>query len=235
MKKSLRMISEKGRGRVPSRLEGSKDRVFAAYLDAMNPRANENVQQALAACPDNRFQAFLEKVMTPRYLRVSLATMAKGCGISLAEFQKWHSNVSTQQAIYNAQAASPEIVNDLIDDSKSKHDVCDRCDGLGSIDAPPPSACDPPKIPGYRRAAKDLYTRTCPRCQGEGLIKRPGDAHSRDRVLEIGGLKDSPKGASVVLNFGGASHSSAVALLNDAMSIETPAPKVVDADAEDLE
>lgn len=242
--KKMKVIREKDglRGEVPSYLEGRRDRVFATYLDTLNPRANEHLQQALASSPDVRFQAFLDRVMNPRFLRVSLATMAKGCGISLAEFQKWYANASTQRAIANAQVASPGILSDLVDDSKSKLDVCDRCDGLGTVEAPAPSESNSSsKIPGYRlvkratRNSEAIYSRTCPRCQGKGQIKRPGDAHARDRVLEMAGLKDSPKGASVVLNFGGASHSSAVALLNDAMSIDNPPSRVVDSNAEDLE
>lgn len=235
MRKRLRTIKEKDgvRGRVPSRLQGPKDRVYAAYLDTLNPRANGDLQEFLAASPDVRFQLFLEKVMAPRYLRVSLATMAKGCGISLGEFQKWYSNELNQRTIAEAQAASPKIVRGLIDDAVPRLDICDRCDGLGWVDAP--ADVDPSKVPaGYRRVKKDVYTRTCPRCDGEGKVRQSGDSHAQDRVLGIAGVTESTKGPSVVVNFGGASHSAAVALLDDAMSIDRPS-KVVDSNAEDLE
>lgn len=235
----IHVIKEKGlRGQVPSRLHGPKDKIFATYLDTLNPRGNDELQQALAACPDVRFQLFLEKVMTPRYLKVSLSTMAKGCGISLPEFQKWYSNEQAQRSIAEAQAASPRIVRGLIDDSIPRLDICDRCDGLGWVDAP--SEVDPEKIPpGYRqltaatKRTEAAYIRTCPRCDGNGKIRQPGDAHAQDRVLGMAGVTESAKGPAVVVNFGGASHSSAVTLLNDAMSIE--GPKVVDSNAEDLE
>ena len=52
-------------------------------------------------------------------------------------------------AIAEAQLASPGVVEDLIEHSKSKDDVCDRCDGIGSVATPPGLAGD---IPGYRLA-----------------------------------------------------------------------------------
>lgn len=240
MSRRIHTIREKGRGEVPSRLQGPKDKIYAAYLDSLNPRGNEGLQQALAACPDGRYQLFLEKVMTPRYLRVSLSTMAKSCGISLMEFQKWYSNELAQQSIAEAQAASPRIVRGLIDDSVPRLDNCDRCDGLGWVDAP--SDVDPEKIPhGYRRLTtatrtrEAAYIRTCPRCDGNGKVRQSGDAHAQDRILGMAGVTESAKGPSVVVNFGGASHSAAVTLLNEAMSIESPASKVIDSNAEDLE
>jgi hypothetical protein len=41
------------------------------------------------------------------------------------------------------------VVEALIEDAKSKDDVCDRCDGIGSVAAPPGLAGN---IPGYRLA-----------------------------------------------------------------------------------
>jgi hypothetical protein len=216
---------------------GSRDRVFATYLDTLNPRANEIMRIALAASPDIRFRTFLERVDSPRFLRVSFATIAKGCDISLMEFQEWWRKASTQRAITQAQLASPELVSDLIEDSRTREDVCDRCDGLGTVIAP--ANLDPEQVPGYhliKEATPNtdaIYTRTCPRCAGVGKIRKSGDSHARDLLVEIAGLKDTPKGASVVLNFGGASHSAAISLLNDAMSLD-PAP-LIDSQAEDLE
>ena len=69
------------RGLVQARNRGYRDRVFAEYSDTLNPRGNVLMQKALAASPDVRFQEFLDRVMTPKYRRASLATLAKGYGI----------------------------------------------------------------------------------------------------------------------------------------------------------
>ena len=50
---------------------------------------------------------------------------------------------------YRSAARLPGVVEDLIEDAKSKDDVCDRCDGIGSVAAPPGLAGN---IPGYRLA-----------------------------------------------------------------------------------
>jgi hypothetical protein len=215
----------KGRhpGPGPPRNRGYRDRVFAEYLDTLNPRANMVMQKALAASPDVRFQEFLERVMTPKYRRASLATIAKGCGIDLLEFNQWWNKASAQRAIAEAQLASLSVVEDLIEAAKSKDDVCDRCDGIGSVAAPPGLEGD---IPGYRLAREAseehgaIYTRTCPKCAGVGTVRRSGDAHARDRLMEIAGLSPGAKGAAVVIqNFSGVSHASAVPMLEEAMNI----------------
>ena len=83
---------------------------------------------------------------------------------------------------------------------KSKNDVCDRCEGIGTLAAPPGVEGD---IPGYRPAREAseehgaIYTRACPKCAGEGTVRRSGDAHTRDRLMEIAGLPPGAKGASV--------------------------------------
>jgi hypothetical protein len=82
------------------------------------------MQKALAASPDVRFQE-LDRVMTPKYLRASLATIAKGCGMDLLEFNQWWSKALAQRALAEAQLASPDVVEDLIEDAKYKDDVCD--------------------------------------------------------------------------------------------------------------
>ena len=44
------------RGLVPARNRGYRDRVFAEYLDKLNPRANVVMQNALAALPTCAFR-----------------------------------------------------------------------------------------------------------------------------------------------------------------------------------
>ena len=226
------------RGLVPARNRGYPDRVFAEYSDTLNPRGNVLMQKALAASPDVRFQEFLDRVMTPKYRRASLATIAKGCSIDLPEFNQQSGKASAQRAIAEAQLASPGVVEDLIEDAKSKDDVCDRCDGIGSVAAPPGLEGD---IPGYRLAREAseehgaIYTRTCPKCAGEGTVRRSGDAHATDRLMEIAGLSPGAKGAAVAIqNFSGASHGSAVPILEDAMSLlDVKAERLAEDEAED--
>ena len=195
------------RGLVPARNRGYRDRIFAEYLDTLNPRGNVLMQKALAASPDVRFQEFLDRVMTPKYRRASLATIAKGCSIDLPEFNQQSGKASAQRAIAEAQLASLGVVEGLIEDAKSKDDVCDRCDGIGSIAAPPGLAGN---IPGYRlaREASEEHApfspARVPSAPVRGTVRRSGDAHARDRSMEIAGLSSGAKGAAVAIqNFSG--------------------------------
>jgi hypothetical protein len=217
------LIKEKDgiRGMVPNRSFGSKDKVYKAYLDTINPRDNQDVQIALASTTDKRFQAFLERIMDGRYKRTSLPTIAKACNIGLAEFNHWWNKESTQRSIAIAQQKSIAITSDMADDAMSIEVVCDRCDGMAFVAAPEGL---PKDTLGYRqmKAGNEIvWVRTCPVCKG-GKVRRPGDSHARDRVLEISGLLKKGGGVSVNVNYGGASHGSAIAEL-DCMTIDVNA------------
>ena len=111
---------------------------------------------------------------------------------------------STQRAIAEAQLASPGVVEDLIEDAKSKDDVCDRCDDIGSVAAPPGLEGD---IPGYllaREASEEhraIYARTCPKRAGEGnrtplgrrSCQRPVNGDSRFIFRGQGGRSSYPE------------------------------------------
>jgi len=206
------------RGLVPSTSFGIKDKEYGAYLTKLNPRENPNVRQALACSPDPRFQEFLERVMMPRYKKVSMQSIAKACNIDLMEFNKWWQKESTQAALAVAQTASVDITRDMVEDARTVNVVCDRCDGMTWVSAP---AGLPDKTPGYRSMESGeevLWIRDCPVCTS-GKIRKPGDAHARDRVLEMSGLTKKGGGMVLVQNFGGASHSSAVGEL-DMMTLD---------------
>ena len=95
------------RGLVQARNRDSRDWVFAEYWDTLNPCGSVLMQKALAASPDVRFQEFLDRVMTPKYLRASLATIAKGCDIDLLEFNQWWGRASAQRRHSRSAARLP--------------------------------------------------------------------------------------------------------------------------------
>jgi hypothetical protein len=205
------LIDEKDglRGLVPSRSFGMRDKVYGTYMTKLDPRNNPVVQHALAESEDPRFKEFLERIQERRYRRMALQTIAKGCNITLAEFGKWFNQASTQAAIATAQQASLKVVEDMVEDAMTVDVVCDRCDGMTWVAAP---AGLPPETPGYRSMTGDggiiVWIRDCPVCT-LGKVRKPGDAHARDRTLEMAGL--IKKGPGVVINQSfGNSHASAV-------------------------
>ena len=225
MKKSLQ-VYEKERGMVPSRANGREDKVYGSYLDTLNPRGNDEVQLALAASPDPRFKEFLARINIPRYRRVSLQTIAKACNITLAEFNNWWNRESAQRSIAIAQTESVMITRDMAQDARTQESVCPRCDGLKFIPAPPGL---PDTVDGYRMIEEPTadsmakYIRDCPVCVAAGRIKKPGDSHARDKILEMSGLVKKGAAFQIVQNFGGASHSSALSELNNVVTMDITA------------
>ena len=222
-------IYEPERGMVDGRKYGKLDRVYSAYLDELNPRANDDVQLALAASGDIRFKEFLERINMPKYRRASLATIAKACNITLSEFNNWWNRASTQRAIAVAQVGSVMITRDIVEDARTQDVFCPRCDGLGFIAAQPGLPAD---TPGYRMLEPQdgdetlRYIRNCPQCKTEKVVKRVGDAHARDKVLELSGLIKKGAAVQIVQNFSGASHSSALSGLDDLNIIDAASEEI---------
>jgi hypothetical protein len=214
---------------VDGRKYGKLDRVYSAYLDELNPRANDDVQLALAASGDIRFKEFLERINMPKYRRASLATIAKACNITLSEFNNWWNRASTQRAIAVAQVGSVMITRDIVEDARTQDVFCPRCDGLGFIAAQPGLPAD---TPGYRMLEPQdgdetlRYIRNCPQCKTEKVVKRVGDAHARDKVLELSGLIKKGAAVQIVQNFSGASHSSALSGLDDLNIIDAASEEI---------
>ncbi len=219
--KNMMMEKDKMRGLVPSRAFGSRDKVFTSYLERLNPRDSAIVQQALATSTDIRYREFLDRILTNRYKRVSLATIAKACNLDYKEFSDWWNRESTAAAIAIAQNSSVDITADMAIDARSIEAACERCDGMTWISCPQGL---PIETPGYRYLQSSegevMWIRDCPNCKG-GKVRKPGDSHSRDRVLELGGLlKRGGAQVAIVQNFGGASHPSAVMELEKSMTID---------------
>jgi len=224
-------VRDGSRGMVPGGINAGKDKVYGAYLNALDPRDNPDLQLSLAASTDRRFVEFLERIRLRRYERVSLQTIAKACNIGLEEFQNWWQRESTQRAIAEAQRASPLVTRDMADTARSKQGPCEKCEGLGIITAP--SFLDADTTPGYRCVAEAtddssaIWVRTCPYCGGSKIETKPGDTHSQDRVLEMAGLIQKSKGPMVAINnYGGAAHASAVTDLDKDMAIDSTATDV---------
>jgi hypothetical protein len=169
--------------------------LFDAFLAALDPRGESEhsvaIQFALACSPDPRFLEFLERLYQPRYQRWSLAAIAKSCDISLGEFVSFWRNAQVERAIAIVHRASPAVAHSIVSNALGREVPCERCDGLGWVDIVGIAARVPSElIPGYlgRVAGHPVDHRQCPKCDGSGKMREPGDPHACDRVLEIAGL-----------------------------------------------
>lgn len=203
MPKKLALIREKDspRGLVPAASHGRLDESYNAYLDALNPKANRDVQLALAASTDTRFREFYERLSEPRFRRYKLATIAKSCNISLPQFADfWHS-AQKMRILAKAQDGLMEVTEDIVADARTKYISCERCDGFGFVymEDMPAGA----KVKG-QGVLGDRQIRACPLCEGKGRVTQPGDPDARRSLLEMTGLSGRRSGAAVQItqNFG---------------------------------
>lgn len=215
--KSLMVEKDGLRGVVPSSANGKYDEVYGNYLEGIEVATSPAIQQELAKSADPRFRAFLERISNPGRAHLKLQTIAKQCGIDMVEFGNWMAKSAGAIAVAKAQLKAAGIVEDMAMDAMSRQDMCERCDGMSWVAAPPNL---PVETPGYRIIAmqvnegkeEPVWGRTCPKCSGVGKVRVVGDEHSRDRVLEIAGViqKGSKGAVQIVQNFGGAGHASAI-------------------------
>jgi hypothetical protein len=198
------MIEPKSpRGLVPTAAFGIEDVAYNEFLATVSPSTNPDAQFALATATDKRFSEFLRLLPNTGERRRSLASLAKICGISLPEWADFWRKAQMQRALAMATNAIPGLTSDLILDAKSRHLVCERCDGFGTV-------------LDSRSADDDKAMRPCPACKGLGTTAKAGDAHARDKLLEMTGLSGRKGGAAVTItqNFSGMGIDAAISRMD---------------------
>jgi hypothetical protein len=216
------------RGIVPTSAYGRLDEPYNAYLEKIDPRGDSPrsraLRHSLAVNPDAHFREFLLRLSEPRYKGYSLAAIAKTCDLSLPQFAEFYQKSVVQQALALAQQAVPELTEDLIEDARTTLVSCERCDGIGHIEAPEGYVA--PGEKPTKKASLGRKVRTCPTCEGKGKVRRIGNEHARDSVLEMAGLKGKKGGGvQIVQNFGGHNIESAVDRLNQ-VTFDIPAEDI---------
>jgi len=212
----------------PRHREG-RNHALNAFLIALDPRGESEhsnaVRIALACSRDPRFREFPERLYQPRYQRWSLAAIASSCDISLGEFVAFWRNAQVERAIAIFHRASPAVADAIVSNALGRKALCDRCDGLGWVDIVGIAARVPPElIPGYMgHVPSHPPRRTCPKCDGSGMMREPGNPHACDTVLEIAGLIGKRHAVQQVVTY---NFNRAVEMLN---------PMTLDAEGGELE
>jgi len=223
-------------GLVPAGSDAHLDTEYARYLDDIGLASDPALKAALASSPDIRFQLFLKYLALPSSAKTKhpLVYCAKRATIDMSEMMAWVSKAHNARALALAQAAAPKINQAMAVDAESRMICCERCDGLGFVNA---DEGLPPETPGYRilrmisRKVKDpelgevteeipVWIRDCPAGCTRGKLREPGDEFSREKLLEqTGAINRKGMGIQIINNLGGQSMPSAVARL-DPMVIE---------------
>ena len=212
-RKKLMIEKDSPRGLVPTSAYGIQDVEYDTYLESLKIREDgAAIRQALAASTDPRFTAFLERVGKPIAERRSLASLAKGCDISLPQFAEFWQKAQHMRALAKAQDGVVELTGDLVEDARRQWVSCDRCDGFGWVFSDPGTPGNYVLDP---TAEEPKEVRQCPQCKGEKRLPKVGDADARRMLLEMAGHTGKGRGVAVQINnYGGATMESAVDRLN---------------------
>lgn len=139
-----------------------------------------------AASSDKRVEAMYNMLYDPQFSDMSLATMARTCGLTFVELCDILKKHRVAEAHVQTANHLPEVMEGIAEDAKNTKEFCPKCQGTGTIvDATkPPTAADPDDP----RSEPQPMPITCPQCKGRGEIKKSGDLGARKLVLESMGM-----------------------------------------------
>lgn len=120
--------------------------------------------------------------------RGSLSMACRKCGISLNKLNDLWRNHQLAQGLIQVASRLPKVMEDTAVDAESRFEVCERCDGLGTI------------LRSTIVDDKMVNTEeTCPKCKGAKECRVSGDAKARDQVFEMVGLTGKGSGPLVAI------------------------------------
>jgi hypothetical protein len=153
----------------------------------------DKMREALREAGEDKHLALAGLLLDPSY-NGSLSTACKDCGLTLNALNDLWRKHNMSEGLIRVAARLPKVMEDTALDAESKYEVCDRCDGEGSVER--------------TRLVDDVMTtvsESCPRCKGAREIRIAGDAKARDQVFEMVGLTGKAQGPLVAIqqNFTG--------------------------------
>ena len=135
-------------------------------------------REILEGQPDIRFQSFMKMMYDPAFNKYSLPNRAIMCGLTFHELSECIHAFYTDQGRIRQAKHLPQIMEDDAINALSRMEMCDRCDGTGTV----------------AEKGEDSVPTTCKKCNGKGEIKVPGDSNSINRIYKTAGLIDAARG-----------------------------------------
>ena len=160
-----------------------------------------DMRQALLDA-DDKAAMKLATYMAHNYkTNMSLTRAARECGITLQKLNDLYRNHNLAKAQIIVSAHLPKIAEDTSTDAEAHFEVCDRCDGIGTVLRARMVKSEPDN-PDSQEVLVET-SETCPRCKGAREIRVAGDSKARDQIFEIAGMtgKSSPL-VAIQQNFG---------------------------------
>jgi hypothetical protein len=118
-----------------------------------------------------------------------LISLARKYGFTVRGLRDLWSDYKMAQAEAVVRGHLPEIARDIVEDAKSTHVSCPRCDAIGQI-----------KVPEEFRGPEGAAIQVCPQCHGRGTVRKPGDTEARRLLSEAVGLSGRTKAAVSINN-----------------------------------
>jgi hypothetical protein len=171
------------------------ERVATAHMEEMGTRYE--LMKALHESKAPAAQKFLNLLADPVKKDDSISVLAKRAGLDPMDLALIYRNRYANLAMMNYFKGLPQMATDIVTDAFSIKGQCPECGGMGRF--------RPVSIPETESDEEVIgEIRSCPRCEGTGEIRKPGDADARRIVAEATGQIKSKSGVNVNIqqNFG---------------------------------
>lgn len=162
--------------------ERERNRVDVAFIQECG-RLN-SLKTALAQSNSPKMVALFIDLANPESRNFTISELAKHHKITALELAELMRDYNRSKTILNMLAEMPEVGKDVVNDAKSTHVSCRRCDGLGTIETRETTV---EVDENGREREKPVYAR-CPECKGRGVIRKSGDLAARKLAFEATGL-----------------------------------------------
>jgi len=162
--------------------QASRDLPMKTFIENV-PRAE--FEQALELSPDPRFRQLFDGMTDPHLARMSFAGLCKQFSITLNDIHDLWRNHQLHKALIRMSTYTPEILEDIAIDARSKMQGCTHCNGS--------------------RVVTDTEGAVwpCPVCRGAGEVRVPGDKNARVLTYEaLGLMKRGGPLVAIQQNFG---------------------------------
>lgn len=145
------------------------DKIFRR-LESSVPR--EELIAAMDSTPDERANQLMLRLLDPAFRKHSLPKLAKDVGLTYPQVLHYITKYRLDQGLLNMSAHVPKVMEDVAIDSKSRIVQCVTCRGTGQVEDVD------------RKTGEVSEARQCDVCDGEGKLRKIGDADSRKLLFE---------------------------------------------------
>lgn len=147
------------------------------FSDVLEEIPRDVAEAALRQSGDPHATRFLQLWRDPKLVRKQPGEIAEMAGLTLAAFQRLWSDHNLQKGLIRLSSHTPQVLEDVAIDAKSKWDVCPKCDGAGELTEQKIEQDENGEV-------KVALTRVCPKCEGQKKVRVAGDKDARNLVFE---------------------------------------------------